>query len=120
MIYTDRFPVGYPNGRVLTDDVVAQTCATGDCLLQEISYIEGGYPRATENDKRFLDDWPYLADPWPERPDAGLPTESILPYIIGAVLLLVLVSWAIVELLRRLLIWLWLLWRPRSHAAMIS
>ena len=51
MIYTDRFPVGYPNGRLLTDDVVAQTCTFGDCLLQEISYIEGGWPRATINDK---------------------------------------------------------------------
>jgi hypothetical protein len=115
MIYTDRFPVGYPNGRVLTDDVVAQTCAFGDCLLQEISYIEGGYPRATENDKRFLDDWPYLADPWPERPEAGLPTESILPYIVGAVLVFAFVSWAIIEILRRLLVWV--IWRPRSHAA---
>ncbi len=115
MIYTDRFPVGYPNGRVLTDDVVAQTCAFGDCLLQEISYIEGGYPRATENDKRFLDDWPYLADPWPERPEAGLPTESVLPYIIGAVLLFAFVSWAIIEILRRLLVWV--IRRPRSQAA---
>ena len=113
MIYTDRFPVGYPNGRLLTDDVVARTCAFGDCLLQEISYIEGGWPRATENDKRFLDDWPYLAEPWPERAEAPLPTQSILPYIIGVALLFVLLSWAIVEVLRRLVIWL--VWRRRAQ-----
>jgi hypothetical protein len=103
MIYSDRYPVGYPNGRLLTDDVVAQTCAFGDCLLQDISYIEGGWPRAITNDKPFLDDWPYLAEPWPERPEPAASTQSILPYIIGIVLVFALVSWAIIELLRRLL-----------------
>jgi hypothetical protein len=116
MIYTDRFPVGYPNGRVLTDDVVAQTCAFGDCLLQEISYIEGGWPRATTNDKPFLDDWPYLAEPWPEKPEPAAPTQSILPYLIGIVLVFALVSWAIIELLRRQALWLWARWRTRPEA----
>jgi hypothetical protein len=115
MVYTDRFPVGYPNGRLLTDDVVAQTCAFGDCLLQDISYIEGAWPRAKENDKKFLDDWPYLAEPWPERPEAPLPTDSILPIIIGVVLAFAILSWAIIELLRRLV--LRLFWGPRSQAA---
>ena len=113
MIYTDRFPARYPNGRLLTDDVVAQTCAFGDCLLRDISFIEGGWPRATENDKTFLDDFPFLAELWPERPEASLPTESILPYIIGGALLFAIVSWAIIEILRRLV--LWLFWRPRSQ-----
>ena len=117
MIYADRFPAGYPNGRLLTDDVVAQTCAFGDCLLQEISYIEGGWPRATTNDRPFLDDWPYLAEPWPERPEPAAPTRSILPYIIGIVLAFALVSWAVIELLRRLIIWLWLKTRAKPQAA---
>ena len=76
-------PAGFPNGRLLHDDVAAQTCAFGDCILQEISFIEGGWPRATVNDKPFLDDWPYLAEPWPDRPEPAAPTNSILPYIIG-------------------------------------
>jgi hypothetical protein len=113
MIYTDRFPVGYPNGRQLTDDVVATTCGFGDCLLQELSFIEGGYPRATTNDKPFLDDWPYLAEPWPEKPEPAPPTDSILSYLIGLVLVLVIVSWAVVEILRRLLIGLWWRWRAK-------
>ena len=117
MIYTDRFPVGYPNGRVLTDDVVAQTCAFGDCLLQDISYIEGGWPRATTNDKPFLDDWPYLAEPWPEKPEPAAPTRSILPYIIGIVLVFAFISWAIIELLRHLTRWLWFKWRAKPQAA---
>ena len=101
MVYSDRFPVGYPNGRLLTDDVVAQTCSFGDCLLQEISYIEGGWPRSTVNDKPFLEDWPYLAEPWPERAEPPPPSRSILPYIAAGLLLFVIVSWGIVEILRR-------------------
>jgi hypothetical protein len=117
MIYTDRFPVGYPNGRLLTDDVVSQTCTFGDCLLQEISYIEGGWPRATTNDKPFLDDWPYLAEPWPEKPQPAAASKSILPYLIGIILAFALVSWAIIELLRRLILWGVSRWRTRSQAA---
>jgi hypothetical protein len=82
--------------------------------LQELSFIEGGYPRATTNDKPFLDDWPYLAEPWPEKPEAAPPTESILPYLIGILLVILIVSWAIVEILRHLLMWLWWKWRPRT------
>jgi hypothetical protein len=117
MIYTDRFPAAYPNGRQLADDVVAITCRTGDCLLQELSFIEGGWPRATVNDKPFLDEWPYLAEPWPEKAEAPPSSKSILPYIIGIALLIMIVSWAIVEIVRRLLMWLWVKWRPRPQAA---
>jgi hypothetical protein len=56
MIYSNRFPPGFPNGRQLLDDVAALTCQTGDCILQEISFIEGGWPRQTVNDKPFLDE----------------------------------------------------------------
>lgn len=83
MIYTTRFPPGYPNGRQLADDVNAITCATGDCLLQELSFIEGNWPRATTNDKPFLADWPYLAEPCRtgrhprRRPGASCPTSSL-------------------------------------------
>jgi hypothetical protein len=70
MIYARRFPPGFPNGRRLTDDVAALTCATGDCILQELSYVEGGWPRAVVNDKPFSDEFPFLADPWPDVPEA--------------------------------------------------
>jgi len=82
MIYTTRFPVGFPNGRRLTDDVAALTCQAGDCVLQEISFIEGGWPRATANDKPFRPEFPYLADPWPEA--AEMPrANSFAPWVLA-------------------------------------
>ncbi|HLL55614.1 MAG TPA: DUF4331 family protein, partial [Myxococcaceae bacterium] len=69
MIYSSRFPAGYPNGRLLTDDVANLTCLQGDCLLFELSYGDvKQYPRATANDKPFSEEFPYLAEPWPARP----------------------------------------------------
>ena len=89
MLYTTRFEPGFPNGRRLTDDVAALTCAIGDCILQELSYIEGtDFPRRTTNDKPFLDEFPYLAPPWHDRP-AAPPPKSLVPYavaLVGAVL----------------------------------
>jgi hypothetical protein len=67
MIYSDRYPPGYPNGRLLSDDVVAQTCAFGDCLLQELSFIEGNWPRKTVNDKPLLDESPFTLNRGPTR-----------------------------------------------------
>ena len=81
MIYTTKFPPGFPNGRRLTDDVAAITCQAGDCVLQEISFIEGGWPRATANDKPFLAEFPYLADPWPEAAEAP-PANGFAPWIL--------------------------------------
>ncbi len=79
MIYTDRFPPGFPNGRRLTDDIVGLTCATGDCILQELAYVEGkvdkGYPRQLVNDKPFLDDFPYVGEPFPDSPEAAPPAN---------------------------------------------
>lgn len=103
MIYSEKFPVGYPNGRLLTDDVVAQTCAFGDCLLQDISFIEGGFPRSTVNDKPLLDTFPYLAEPWPSKAEPPGPQRSLTPYLIAIAIVLVLLSWALVQFLR----WLW-------------
>lgn len=66
VIYSLARPDGFPNGRLLTDDVAAQTCQWGDCALYDVSYIEGqSFPRATVNDKAFLPELPYLAEPWP-------------------------------------------------------
>jgi hypothetical protein len=106
MIYTDRFPPGFPNGRQLPDDVAALTCQAGDCILQELSFVEGGWPRQTVNDKPFSDDWPYLAEPWPDQATSPM-AKSIWPYAIGLLLVLLIVSWGVVEIVRRLILWLW-------------
>ncbi|WP_035481740.1 DUF4331 family protein, partial [Gallaecimonas xiamenensis] len=66
MIYSRRRPAGYPNGRRLSDDVAAISCQWGDCLLWELSFADGkDWPRQTVNDKAFLPQFPYLAEPWP-------------------------------------------------------
>jgi len=67
----------FPNGRRLEDDVAERLARYGDPLLKEISYIAGGWPRATKNDNGELQPtgkstaprtvFPYLADPWPDR-----------------------------------------------------
>jgi len=66
MIYTRRRPAGFPNGRLLTDDVADLTCRNGDCLLWELSFSQK-WPRPSKNDKEFLEEWPYLAEPWPAK-----------------------------------------------------
>jgi hypothetical protein len=106
MIFTTRFPPGYPNGRQLPDDVNAIQCTTGDCLLQELSFIEGSWPRAVKNDKDFLPDFPYLAEPWPDAPEKVI-TASIWPYVLPVLIIFALIVWGIVELIRKLLCWLW-------------
>ncbi|UVC19432.1 hypothetical protein [Mesorhizobium onobrychidis] len=121
MIYSSRFPAGYPNGRLLNDDVVAKTCATGDCLLMELSFIEVDknlWPRATANDdeKLISDQWPFLAEKWEDEQPKPQAAASIWPYIIGAVILLAIVFWGVGEIIRRLLIRLWLLLRRKPVA----
>jgi hypothetical protein len=117
MIYTSRFPPGYPNGRQLPDDVNAITCTTGDCLLQELSFIEGDWPRATVNDKKFLDEWPYLAEPWADRTPAPPPTRSIWPYVVGIALFIAIVNWGLIEIIRRLIMCLLRKYRRKTAAA---
>jgi hypothetical protein len=87
MIYTTRVPEGFPNGRRLEDDVAGLTCSVGDCVLQEIAFIEGGWPRETINDKPFLDDFPYLAETWPDSPPPPQPV-SIVPLVLGVLTVL--------------------------------
>lgn len=98
MLYTNRFPVGYPNGRLLPDDIVGLTCAQGDCVLQEIALIEGAWPRQTVNDKPFLPDFPFLAEPWPDQPAAPPAMKSVWPLLILAVVANFLIGWAVVSL----------------------
>ena len=63
MIYTKRYPIKFPNGRNLKDDVALLTCEQGDCALVEGAVIDSPqWPRATENDKPFKKEFPYLAE----------------------------------------------------------
>lgn len=77
MVFSKRFPSGYPNGRRLEDDVAKLACEQGDCQLYEMSFTKprttasethsryiGGRP--TANDRPFSDEFPYLAEPWPD------------------------------------------------------
>jgi hypothetical protein len=91
MIFTTRRPAGYPNGRLLTDDVVSLACHAGDCLLQELALRTGKWPQATKNDKDFSPTFPYLADPWPLSGEPPSTAKSIVPLVIGIVLLLLLI-----------------------------
>ncbi|MBP1851561.1 hypothetical protein [Rhizobium halophytocola] len=117
MIYSDRFAPGYPNGRQLGDDVVAQTCAFGDCLLQDIAFIEGGFPRSTVNDKPFLPDFPYLAEPWPDKAPPAPPTRSLTPYLVVIAIIFILLSWVLVEVLHVLVRNIWRRVRQHGHRA---
>lgn len=101
MVYSRRFPIGFPNGRLLTDDVAALTCQWGDCVLQETSYIEGkDFPRKTVNDKAFLSQFPFLAEPWPS---SGHPTDHFH------------INWKWVGIVAFLLIVAWIFYRRRKR-----
>ncbi len=92
MIYTNRRPPGYPNGRMLPDDVAYDTCQVGDCTLMALSYAESTqFPRATVNDKPFLDHFPYLAEPWPEKTGPP-PGEHAYPLWLTLGILVLIVS----------------------------
>ena len=128
MIYSSERPVGFPNGRLLTDDVAELLATYGDTLLKEISYIAGGWPRATTNDMPFrlrpdggcgqpappdprrCDqtvpenlEFPYLAQPWKERPQAAPPSLSSANQTklwligFGVVALLILTHWLVAK-----------------------
>jgi len=58
------------------------------CRATAEMIASGNYLYPTFNDKPFLDDFPYLAEPWPETPQAP-PMPSILP-LAGGVLVVLL------------------------------
>jgi hypothetical protein len=63
-------PMGYPNGQVLGDDVVRNTCieGLGECQLWEIaSFVDPCIPRRTVTDKPFSNSFPYLGEAWAEQ-----------------------------------------------------
>ncbi|MEL6104892.1 MAG: hypothetical protein AAFU85_02595 [Planctomycetota bacterium] len=90
MVYSNRFRAGFPNGRLLHDDVAAILATHGDTLLYELSFHNGQWPRRTTNDKSFwqtsmdkpeLAKFPYLAEPWDDpviRPPHKLSLKNLL------------------------------------------
>lgn len=104
MCYTPSYPVGYPNGRLLTDDVAAMLAQYGDTLLYELSWQNGNgrWPRQQTNDKtvdaraagRFKPNFPFLLEPHPEKdppPPLQLTAASMWKLLgIAAMLLLLL------------------------------
>jgi len=101
MLFTTRRPPGYPNGRRLEDDVAGLTCAQGDCVLQEVAFIEGGWPRATVNDVPLAAEFPFLGAPHPEQPEVDSVDRCAL------------VFWLVVLAIAAILI---LVWRRRAAA----
>jgi hypothetical protein len=110
MIYSNRFNVGYPNGRRLDDDVATLLARYGDTLLYELSYTSLKFPRATTIDKPFLADFPYLAEPWPDsavKPGPALSSRNkvIVGVGVGGLLVLVLFAavgfWSVIKSLFR-------------------
>ncbi|WP_165249888.1 DUF4331 family protein [Paludisphaera soli] len=107
MVFTTRFPVGFPNGRLLTDDVAALLAQHGDTLLLELSHHVGGWPRATSNDKPFLPTFPYLAEPWEDREVPAPPglnpwnKAKLVGIVAGLIAFLVLENWLVAVLYHR-------------------
>jgi hypothetical protein len=118
MIYKRDYPVGFPNGRLLGDDVAALLAQFGDTALLELSYQnpKGGWPRATKNDMPFHGTektlnpneatFPYLAKPHPEHPNAMPPmltthSKWVLGLIAAAVTIAIAVATLILNAVYR-------------------
>ena len=94
-IYSSRYPALFPNGRKLEDDIAKISCEFGDCVLQELAVAVGKiWPRPTVNDKPLLPDFPYLAEPWPEKapppPKKGPSTKTVIYLVSGLAIAIVL------------------------------
>ncbi len=104
MVYSRDRPAGYPNGRLLTDDVAELCCRQGDCLLYEVSLAEAAadhLPRPVKNNVPFEVRFPFLAAPnlspvAPPSPKLTNRTLWILAIAIGALLLVLLFPWLLV------------------------
>jgi hypothetical protein len=112
MCYSTQYPVGFPNGRLLTDDVAALLAQHGDTLLYELSYQHnnGTWPRQATNDKNqgiFHTKFPYLLEPHPDKEPPAPPalTTATRVKLFGIALLLisllVLENWIVARLYYR-------------------
>lgn len=100
MIFTRRRETGFPNGRLLSDDVADLTCKQGDCQLFEASFshrLSAMYPkgRPDHNDREFLDSFPYLAEPWPSPKEPSPPALMAKNRALLIVLIVLLVGFVL-------------------------
>ena len=118
MCFSTRYPVGFPNGRLLTDDVAVLLAQHGDTLLYELSYqhSNGNWPRQMTNDLSadskvmgvFHSEFPYLLEPHadhPAPPPLSLTSASVWKLIgIAALLLLLLIleNWIVARIYYRI------------------
>jgi hypothetical protein len=101
VIYSRTRPAGYPNGRLLTDDVAKLCCEQGDCLLYEVSLADAHadhQARPTINPQGFQSDFPYLASANgraipPEEPQLRPRTIVLLALIAAGVACLFILPW---------------------------
>lgn len=112
MCFSTRYPVGYPNGRLLTDDVAALLAQHGDTLLYELSYQHnnGRWPRQQANDKNcgvFEPTFPYLLQPHADKePPAPLRLSNasiikLIGIVLILLLLLILENWLVARAYHR-------------------
>jgi hypothetical protein len=119
----------------LTDDVALLTCEQGDCPLIENSFIDSKeWPRATVNDKPFLTEFPYLAEPWPSTPPAAAAASIGVSGALAAVwdialfsaglidmictpIMMLLVVVVIIVVIVVIVIWLFVRWRRKRATA---
>ena len=120
MCYSLRYPVGFPNGRLLTDDVAAMLAQHGDTLLYELSYQDpkGGWPRQLTNDRSsdpnkpgvFNAAFPYLLPPLSDRPQPPprrLSSANVMKLVgiaLAIIAFFVFTHWAFAKLYHRLLL----------------
>lgn len=120
MIYKRDYRVGFPNGRVLFDDVAAALAQFGDTALLELSYQHprGSWPRSTVNDRPFngttteephLAKFPYLGEPHTEReqPSRAVHLTSKNQTKVAAAAFAAVVVIAVATLILRRLVSLW-------------
>ncbi len=68
--YSTRYPAGFPNGRLLSDDIAAMLAQHGDVVLFELSHAGDDFrwPRTTKHDPEFHSAAPYLTERFGSRP----------------------------------------------------
>jgi hypothetical protein len=110
MIYTSRYPVGFPNGRLLKDDVAAILAQHGDTLLLELSHHNAQWPRVEDNyQKGFSPEFPYLAEPWSDPAPTtqhNISSKNMLILVVLGLCLLLVFLLALAQTIRIVRRWL--------------
>lgn len=122
MIYTTQYPAGFPNGRLLTDDVAALLAQWGDTLLFELSHQHNNakWPRQQTNDRndgKFKATFPYLLDPLaPNQQKEQAPPPQLSAASRWKLVGIVLAILALLVVENTFVVW-W--WCKRKHKRMV-